>query len=218
MKNNTNFIAVVMSAVVTFSLLASPSLSAADFVKGTHYKELSTPINDHLNSGQEVREFFSFYCPGCYRIEPIITALKTKIPADVTFIKNHIDGMPGRDVAIEQGLSKALLTARLLKIEDKITAAIFKYIQVNKATFSNDKDIKNIFLLQGIDGQRFDEVFNSFSVKTGVKKMNKATEVLRKQGITSVPTAIVNGKYKVETGAIESQQQYIDLVLYLLTL
>lgn len=218
MKNNANFIAVVMFAVVTFSLLASSSLSATNFVKGTHYKELSTPINDKLNSGQEVREFFSFYCPGCYRIEPIITALKIKLPGDVAFIKSHIDGMPGRDVVIEQGLSKALLTAKLLNIEDKITAAIFNYIQVHKASFSNDNDIKNIFLLQGIDGQRFEEVFNSFSVKTGVKKMNKATETLRQQGITSVPTAIVNGKYKVETGAIESQQQYIELVLYLLTL
>jgi len=218
MKNIINSNLVIMLALVTFSLFVSPSVSATNFVKGKHYKVLNTPINEQLNSGQEVREFFSFYCPACYRIEPVITALKAKLPADVTLIKNHIDGMPGRDIAIEKALSKAILTAKLLKVEDEIGTAIFKYIQVNKATFSNEKDIKNIFLLQGIEGQRFDKVFNSFSVKAGVNKMNKATEILRKQGITSVPTAIVNGKYKVETGAIESQQQYIELVLYLLTL
>ncbi|KGJ97397.1 thiol:disulfide interchange protein DsbA/DsbL [Colwellia psychrerythraea] len=217
MKNNVNFIAVVIFVVATFSLFASQSLSAITFVKGTHYKELTTPINsDNLN--KEVREFFSFYCPGCYRIEPIITALKAELPAEIPFIKNHIDGMPGRDLVIEQGLSRAILTAKLLKLEDQVSAAIFNYIHVNKATFNTNKDIKNIFLLLGVDGQRFDKVFNSFSVKTGVNKMNKATEVLRQQGITSVPTAIVNGKYKVETGALESQQQYIELVLYLLTL
>ena len=117
---------------------------------------------------------------------------------------------------IEQALSKALLTAKLLKVEDQIAAAIFKYIYVNKATFTNEKDIKNIFLLHGIEEQRFDTVFNSFSVKTGVNKMKKNTETLRNQGISSVPTVIVNGKYKVETGAIKSKEQYIELVLYLL--
>lgn len=46
--------------------------------------------------------------------------------------------------------------------------------------------------------------------------MKNNTEVLRNQGISSVPTVIVNGKYKVETGAIKSKEQYIELVLYLL--
>jgi len=212
MRNQLNFITTSMFAAVVFLLLVSPLSSATSFTKGKHFNELSTPIN----SNKEVREFFSFYCPGCYRHEPIVAALKLKLPDGVFLEKNHIDSMPGRELAIEQGLSKALLTAKLLKIEEKVTADIFKYIHVNKATFDSDKDIKNIFLLQGIDEQRFDKVFNSFSVKTGVNKMNKSTEVLRKQGLRSVPTVIVNGRYKVETGQLKSQQEYIDLVLYLL--
>jgi thiol:disulfide interchange protein DsbA len=216
MKNQTNVTTLSMLLIVTFIFLSSAIVSAADFVKGTHYNELSTPIHEQNNSVKEVREFFSFYCPGCYRQEPIFSALKAKIPDNIAFIKNHIDGMPGRETAIEMALSKAVLTAKLLKVEDKITAAIFNYIHVNKASFTHEKDIKNIFLLHDIDEQRFDKVFDSFSVKTGVKKMKKATETLRKQGISSVPTVIVNGKYQVETGSIKSKQEYIDLVLYLL--
>ena len=45
-----------------------------------------------------------------------------------------------------------------------------------------------------------------------------AMSILRKQKITSVPTVIVNGRYKVETAQLKSKQEYIDLVLYLLTL
>jgi len=214
MRNHFNFIAVSLLAIVIFSLLISPLSNAANFTKGTHYNELTTPINGN----KEVREFFSFYCPGCYRHEPIVAALKVKLPDGVLLEKNHIDNMPGRELAIEQGLSKALLTAKLLNIEEQVTAEIFKYIHVNKATFDNDKDIKNIFLLQGIEEQSFDKVFNSFSVKTGVSKMNKSTEILRKQGLSSVPTVIVNGRYKVETRQLKSQQEYIELVLYLLAL
>jgi len=220
MKNQNNFNIISVFVLTSFLLLSSAFVSAfvsaADFVKGTHYNELSMPIHGKLNAAKEVREFFSFYCPGCYRQEPIISALKAKLPDNVPLIKNHIEGMPGRDVAIEEALSKAILTAKFLNIEEEITAAIFKYIHVSRTNFSTKKDIKNIFLLQGIDGQRFDEVFDSFAVQTGVSKMNKETEILRKQGITSVPTVIVNGKYKVEIGAIESKEQYIELVLYLL--
>ncbi len=218
MKNNANFTLISTFVLVSFLLLSSAFASAADFEEGRHYIELSTPINDNLNSTKEVREFFSFYCPACYRHEPIIDALKAQLPDNIALIKNPIDGMPGRDIAIEQALAKALLTARLLRVEDKIIDAIFKYIYVNKATFTKEKDIKNIFLLHGIEERRFDKIFNSFSVKTGVNKMKNNTEILRNQGISSVPTIIVNGKFKVETGEIKSKQQYIDLVLYLLTL
>jgi len=217
MKNNASFTFISTFVLVSFLSLSSAFVSAADFVKGTHYNELNTPINDNLNSAKEVREFFSFYCPACYRHEAIIGELKAQLPDNIALVKNAIDGMPGRDIAIEELLSKALLTAKLLKVEDKIVATIFKYIYVNKATFTNETDIKNIFLLQGIEEQRFDKIFNSFSVKTGVNKMRKNTETLRNQGISSVPTVIVNGKYKVETGAIKSKEQYIELVLYLLS-
>jgi thiol:disulfide interchange protein DsbA len=216
MKNQKKFNVISVLVLTSYLLLSSAFVSAADFVKGKHYNELSIPIHANLNSVKEVSEFFSFYCPGCYRLEPVIGALKVQLPDNVTLTKNHIEGMPGRDLAIEKSLSKAILTAKFFNIEEEITAAIFKYIHVSRAEFSAKKDIKNIFLLQGIDGQRFDEVFDSFGVQTGVSKMNKERGILRKQGITSVPTVIVNGKYKVETGAIESKEQYIELVLYLL--
>jgi thiol:disulfide interchange protein DsbA len=217
MKNNAIFTLISTFVLVSFLSLFSAFVSAADFVKGKHYNELSIPINDSLNPVKEVREFFSFYCPACYRHEPIIGELKVLLPDNIALVKNPIDGMPGRDISIEKLLAKAQLTAKLLKVEDKIVATIFKYIYVNKTTFTNEKDIKNLFLLQGVEEQRFDKIFDSFSVKTGVNKMRNNTETLRNQGISSVPTVIVNGKYKVETGAIKSKEQYIELVLYLLS-
>lgn len=214
MKNHSTIAAIFLVALITFQLLLNNEVSAENFVKGTHFSELSTPINNN----QEVREFFSFYCPGCYRHEPIIKTLKASLPINSPLIKNHIDNMPGRDVAIEKALSKAIITAKLLKIEDEITDAIFKYIHVNKGTFSNENDIKKIFLLHDVDSKRFDKTFTSFSVAAAVNKMSKASLTLKKQGITRVPTVIVNGKYLVKTGAIKSKQEYIDLVLYLTSL
>ena len=76
MKNKTNLTLISTFIFVSCLFLSSAFVSAADFVEGTHYNELTTPINDNLNSTKEVREFFSFYCPACYRHEPIIGELK----------------------------------------------------------------------------------------------------------------------------------------------
>ncbi len=218
MKNYVNFISILVFSFIVIALLVSLPLNAKDFVKGQHYKVLSMPLNEHKGNKKQVTEFFSFYCPGCFRFESVVEQLKKKLPANITFNKNHIEGMPGRDITIEQSLSKALLTANLLQVEEKVSAAIFNYIHVKKAIFNNDKDIENLFRLQGIDGESFNKVFNSFTVKTGVKKMHKQITTLRNQQITKVPTVIVNGKYKVEASAISSPQEYIALVLYLLAL
>jgi thiol:disulfide interchange protein DsbA len=211
MKNNSSMKAHAIFLLVINMLSFSFFVDGAEFVKGTHYNELSQPINDN----KEVREFFSFYCPACYRHEPIINELEAKLPADLNLVKNHISGMPGRDVVVEEGLSKALLTAQRLNIEDEIAASIFKRIHVDKTVFSHDKDIRELFLLHDIAPSRADNIFDSFSVNMNIKRMKKLTEILQNQGVTRVPTIIVNGKYQVETGAIKSKEEYIELVLYL---
>jgi thiol:disulfide interchange protein DsbA len=42
--------------------------------------------------------------------------------------------------------------------------------------------------------------------------------IREKLNITSVPTFVVNGKYVIKIGALKSQQQFNDLVSYLLNL
>lgn len=194
-------------------LFVSTLANATQFKLGEHYTEVKTPFKTE----KSVIEFFSFYCPHCYKQEPVMKNLIANLPSDVIFKKNHVDGMPGKNLEIEQALTKALITADILKVKQQITPAIFDYIHKNKANFNSIKDIKNIFLLIGIKEQNFDKTFNSFAVKTQFNKAQLKTAVLRKQGVTTVPTVIINGKYKVETHKISNQSQYNDLVIYLLT-
>ncbi|WP_057831655.1 thiol:disulfide interchange protein DsbA/DsbL [Colwellia sp. TT2012] len=185
---------------------------AVEFTKGDYYIE----IEGSLTEKKEITEFFSFYCPGCFKQESFMNELKLSLPASAEFKKNHVDGMPGRNIKIEQALTKALVTADILKVKEKIIPAIFKYIHISKAKFNNDKDIKNLFLINGVDGDKFDKTFNSFSVNIQSQKMQKKTEALRKQGFSSVPTLIINGKYKPVTDKIKSMDEYKKLITYLL--
>lgn len=193
-------------------LFVSTLTNAAQFKLGEHYTEVKTSFETE----KSVIEFFSFYCPHCYRQEPVINDLIANLPSDIIFKKNHVDGMPGKNLKIEQALTKALITADILKVKQQITPAIFNYIHKNKARFNSIKDIKNIFLLNGIKEKDFDKTFNSFAVKTQFNKAQLKTAALRKQGVTTVPTVIINGKYKVETHNISNQSQFNALVIYLL--
>ncbi|MDP7592125.1 MAG: thiol:disulfide interchange protein DsbA/DsbL [Litorilituus sp.] len=186
--------------------------NGVEFTKGDYYIE----IKGNLSKGKEVTEFFSFYCPHCFKQEPLMNELIALLPADATFKKNHVDNMPGQNLLIEQALTKALITADILKVKEIIVPAIFKYIHTDKAKFYNEKDIKNIFLIHGVDENAFDKTFASFHVANQFKKMQKKTKYLRQQGIGSVPTLIINGRYKPLTNNIKSMDEYKKLISYLL--
>ena len=190
----------------------SSACQAVEFTEGDYYVE----VEGNSTKNKEVTEFFSFYCPACFKQESFMHELKLALPANAAFKKNHVDGMPGRDIKIEKSLTKALITADVLKVKEKVIPAIFNYIHINKAKFDNDKDIKNLFLINEVDGDDFDKVFNSFSVNMQAKKMEKKTSALRKQGFSSVPTLIINGKYKPVTDKIKNMDEYKKLVIYLL--
>jgi thiol:disulfide interchange protein DsbA len=191
-----------------------PFLTAhsAEFTEGEDYLKIS----GNLTEKKEITEFFSFYCPACLKQEPFMNDLKASIPDDAIFKKNHVDGMPGRNLNIEHLLTKALITAEYLKVESKLVPAIFNYIHLNKANFNNEKDVKNLFVVNGVDGEKFDKVFSSFSVNAQAKKMQRKTLNIRSLGFTGVPTLIVNGKYKPLTKNIKTMQEYKELVLFLL--
>ncbi len=187
-------------------------INAVEFTEGDYYIE----VKGEVTKNKEVTEFFSFYCPYCFKQEPLMAEIVAFLPADATFKKNHVDNMPGKNIKIEQALTKALITAEILKVKEKIVPAIFKYIHTDKAKFDNEKDIKNIFVINGVDSSRFDKTFASFHVANQFKKMQMKTQALRKQGIGSVPTIIINGKYKPITNNIKSMDEYKQLIMHLL--
>ena len=44
----------------------------ARYAEGTHYKVLDAPGNVDDPDKVEVREFFSYICPHCFSLEPIV--------------------------------------------------------------------------------------------------------------------------------------------------
>ena len=154
----------------------------------------------------EVREYFSFYCPHCRSFEPLVADVKKQLPEGVAFEYNHVDFLRGASPQIQQMLSKGLVVAQQLGMEKKLMGALFNYIQVQRATITSEKDIRNVFVLNGAEAAKVDKLMKSFTVNNKAKQMKKHQEKLTKVGgITGVPSIVINGKYRINNGALDKK-------------
>jgi thiol:disulfide interchange protein DsbA len=144
------------------------------------------------------------------------------MPERAKFNKVHVDFMGQTSADIQFMLGKALIIAEKTGVDRQFSAAIFKYLQTDRATISNEKDIRNVFVLSGGEGKKFDQGMKSFSVISEAKKEKKIQDKLSKSGqLASVPSIIVNGKYLIDSKSLDRNNffaEYNELIAYLFTL
>jgi thiol:disulfide interchange protein DsbA len=205
--------------VLLMPLLAvSMTACAEPYTEGKQYSQ----VNETVSKKKEVREYFSVYCGHCLKFEPFMHKLKESLPTDAAFERNHVDFLRQASPKIQQMITKATVAAKQFENEDKLIGAIFNYIQIQKAVITSEKDLRNIFVLNGADGDKFDKLMKSFTVNSKAKLNKKNQDEMSKKGaLTGVPAIIVNGKYRVNPQELDRknfEQDYQNLVKYLLTL
>lgn len=220
MKKFAGTVAIIMLSAIALMTTSN----AAPYKEGVQY----TKVSDKLSKSPEVREFFSFYCPHCFKYEPFFADVKKQLPANVKFVRNHVDFLRSATPEVQQMLTKASLVAQQLNVEEKIIAKIFNYIHVQRAGFSSERDIRNVFVLNGVDGAEFDKAFKSFAINSQAKVLKKTQDYYSDlRAITGVPATIVNGKYRINIGKLDGADRsdnkavladYVKLVKYLQTL
>jgi thiol:disulfide interchange protein DsbA len=178
--------------------------------EGTHYKVIAEKATEK----KEVLEFFSFWCPHCFSFEPIVKNMKTKLADDVEFKKVHVNFMGFTSSAIQDDATKAMMVARELKKGDELNQAIFRYIHVSRSAVTGIKDLKNIFVVNGVEPAEFDKMMSSFGVKSRLNQNNKSVKEYRKH-VSSVPNFIVNGKYQATFTRDMTPDDMVDLIVFL---
>ncbi|KAF7767575.1 thiol:disulfide interchange protein DsbA [Pseudoalteromonas citrea] len=186
---------------------------AADFTDGKHYETLTT----EKSSSSKVTEFFSFYCPHCFKFEPIAKALSDNLPEGAVFEKSHVNFLGGLPAQVQSNLSYAYIVAKSVGKGDEIAAKLFDSIHVKKAPLDNIADLKTLLEVNGITGTQFDAALATMPIISEEAAMQDAQEKFSKAGaLKGVPTFIVNDKYKINVSALQSQDELNELVKYLL--
>ncbi len=190
------------------SMVIALSVHAAPFEEGVHY----TVIDNEKSKRPTVTEYFSFYCPHCYKFEAIVDNLKPSLPEEATFEKVHVAFM-GSHMAVPMAKSYATMVA--LDVEKTMVPAMFAQIHDKRQAPKNEKELRQIFIDYGVDAKKFDAAYNGFAVNSMQKRFDKQFE---KSTLTGVPGVVVNNKYVVKAQGIRTYDEYNRLVNYLLTL
>ncbi len=214
MKKICRVFMVLLMPLFAVSLTAC----AEQYTEGKHYSKVS----EIATSKKEVREYFSVYCGHCFKFEPFMGMVKKALPEGVSFERNHVDFLRAASPKVQKMITKAVVVAEQLKMDEKLVGAIFNYIHVQRAVITSERDLRNIFVLNGADGEKFDKLMKSFSVNAKAKAMKKNQDIMSENSaLTGVPTVIVNGKYKINNTELDKnnfEKDYKNLVKYLLDL
>ena len=122
--------------------------------------------------------------------------------------------MPMAGPDVQENATTAMVIARALKKETELNGAIFNYIHQQRSTISSLKDLRSIFVINGVDGGEFDKLAKSFSVKNLVNKNNKQIAEYRDY-VSGVPNFIVNGKYQATFTRDMTADDIVNLIVWL---
>lgn len=201
-------ISLLLAAALAFTA-ASVNAQPAMYVEGTHYEELDNPVRTVDSDRIEVAEVFWYGCPHCYAMEPLIESWEAGLADDVVFVRS-----PGMWNQMMETHAKIYYTAEALGALDKIHGPAFDAIHQRGNYLQTEQQVRQFFADQGVDPAEFDKAWGSFAVNSAV---SKAGARMRDYGVRGVPSLVVNGKYRVTTGAsVPTQQDMLKVANFLI--
>jgi thiol:disulfide interchange protein DsbA len=157
-------------------------------VEGTHYVKLSQPLPLPAGGKIEVIEFFWYGCPHCNTFEPMLDAWSKRLEADVAFRRVPVAFREEPFVA-HQRIFYAL---EALGQFEPLHRKVFYAIHVERARLDKPAEIALFMTKNGLDGTKFLDAFNSFSVQTKARQAKQLSEAYK---IDGVPAIGVHGRY-----------------------
>jgi thiol:disulfide interchange protein DsbA len=174
-------------AGLALGLLVAQPVLAAEPVEGKQFTRLQMPQPTEPNGKVEVIEFFWYGCSHCGDFEPVLQSWVKKLPADVTFKKVpaifRAEWAPG---------ARIYYSLEAMGLLEKLNSAVFNAMLKEKVNLNDEKVLFDWMAKQGVDRQKFADMYKSFSVEGKVKR---AAEMTQEYGFGGVPVLIVGGKY-----------------------
>lgn len=217
-QHSTSCRALVSMAVTLMLLLGNSLMAVSDeasatagkgqeYIAGTHYDVLDTPIRTRDNSKVEVVEVFWYGCSHCYHFEPLVAQWKKQQADDVDFWQSP--AIWNNTMKLH---AKAFYTAKALGVADKLHTPLFTTLVVERKNLGSKGQIGKLFTSFGVDRDKFDKAFDSFGVNSQV---TQADARARSYKISGTPEMVVNGKYRVGAKKAGGQKEMLEIVDYL---
>ena len=182
---------------------------AEDYMEGVEYTRISKPLRTVSQPGKiEVREYFWYGCPHCFRLEPFIQRWLATNPENVNLqMQPAILGESWAPAA------QAFYVAALLGVLDRVHPALFEAVHLDgqKSLVTDDLALELFFEEYGVKPELFRKTWSSFGVQSRVKQ---AVRMTRRSGIKGVPSIVVNGKYVTDPGRAGGGDEMFRVIEY----
>lgn len=172
-------------------LMVSP-VWAVDWQEGQQYN-LITPVPAEGQGDQvEVVEFFWYGCPHCFMLEPSMKEWLAKKPENIQFVRVPV--MFGGAANMH---AKAYYALEAIGEAERLHESFFEVINKEKRKLRTREALDKFLAGQNVDMEKFNKAMKSFAVQT---KANRSAALMKRYGIRSVPTLVIDGRYRTGTG------------------
>ena len=151
-----------------------------------------------------IYEFFWYGCPHCYNLEPTINDIESNLDKDTILIKVPVALRDSWELH-----AKAYYALQQMKLDDNLHEKVFAEIHVNSNRLDTKEKLANFIKEEGYDADKFLKILDSFGTEIRIKK---ASRLANQYQIKSVPTLVINGKYKTSGSHVSSYQELYDVV------
>ena len=204
------FSAVLATGALGAAVLIGPARAQSGApVEGKDYLRLSAPLPAPAAGKVDVIEFFWYGCPHCNTFEPMLDAWTKKLPDYVNFRRVPVAFRDEPYVA-HQRIYYALEEMKLLETMHR---RVFAAIHVDHLRLDKPADIAAFMTKNGVDGAKFLEYYNGFSVQT---KARQASQVAQGYKLDGVPAMGVQGKFFTSATLSGSHERTLAVVDYLI--
>ncbi|MCX7171329.1 MAG: thiol:disulfide interchange protein DsbA/DsbL [Proteobacteria bacterium] len=176
----------------------------AELKQGRDY-DLINPPQATEKGKVEVIEFFSYMCPHCDHMDPVVGKWQKTLAKDVVFIRVPVIFRPQWEAP-----ARLYYTLDALGELDKLHGAAFSAIHRENTDLSSEANVTGWAVKKGLDRKKFADTYNSFTVQS------KAQGSKQKQGaygIPGVPAFVVGGKYRTPdnySGSFDDMLKLVD--------
>jgi thiol:disulfide interchange protein DsbA len=177
-------IALVVAGLCAATAFASPTAPR----NGAEYTTLKAPQPVQAQGKKvEVIEFFMYHCPACYALEPDMLAWVKKQGDNISFRRIHLPLTGENDPEAHM-----FLTLDALKLEEQLHAKILTTWHVERRRLKSDADNIDWAVKNGVDKDKFTNMYNSFAVITRLKNAGRVATAYQ---VDSTPTLVVDGRF-----------------------
>ncbi|MBT3425997.1 MAG: thiol:disulfide interchange protein DsbA/DsbL [Gammaproteobacteria bacterium] len=177
------------------------------FREGQHYTIVENPRRIR-GENIEVMEFFSYGCIHCYNFDEPLTEWVNDKKDAIQLVRTPLMGNENWRL-----LGKHYYTLEQLKQRDRLHHSSFVAIHDRGKVFADVDNLADFFADDELPYDPYISTFNSPSV---MGQINLADQLSRRFKISSVPTLIVHGKYKVAITSDIGPNRMLEVVDHLI--